>query len=392
VKSDSSERVRNSAASAASAAPATSAAWSPRGAISWLLLIAGLVAMVAAVAAAGWVRLPPAAASSWDTPATTPFRTSELTLHPVELWPLTPDAAIPAPDSPIPMFDHQGRTWDHPSGHAQSGIVMLSIYDLDHDPPYLAAAERIADHMLGYAVTSHGATFLPYTFSWGPSEPPWFSGLAQGKALGLFSRLYERTGDERWRQAADSSFAAFLEPPGDDPWVSFVDERGNLWLEEYPGDPTPNQVLNGHIAGAYGLYEYVRVFGPVAEASRLLDGALTTVIERAPDFRVVAGISYYGLRYAVQHPRYHLAHIGQIGVLADMTGSPGLDRLEQAFTWDEEWWRYRGNVAVVLAVSGLLLLGAGLLLRFARMRGEGSTLPARAISWLGRHRMHRAGT
>jgi len=44
---------------------------------------------------------------------------------------------------------------------------------------------------------------------------PWYSGMAQGLAISLFSRLSVVTGEARWRQAATATFDSLLIPPSD---------------------------------------------------------------------------------------------------------------------------------------------------------------------------------
>lgn len=79
---------------------------------------------------------------------------------------------------------------------------------------------------------------------------PWYSGMAQGQALSLVSRLWSVTGDTRWRDAATSIVATYrADGPGDGPWFAHV-IAGDLWFEEYPdarGTVAPTQVVNGHV-------------------------------------------------------------------------------------------------------------------------------------------------
>ena len=66
---------------------------------------------------------------------------------------------------------------------------------------------------------------------------PWYSAMAQGEALSLFSRLWAVTKEPAWRQAAEQTLTSLsLGPAAGQPWCSHVDEAGHLWLDEYPRD------------------------------------------------------------------------------------------------------------------------------------------------------------
>jgi hypothetical protein len=331
------------------------------GAHPALLLLAVLYLAAALLLS---VRLNPISAQEWAATPSAQFRTTSVELQPANPWPsAVSDQPQPWYDAPIPTFDVEGAVWEHPSFQLQFGLTLLITYDNTSDPRYLAAAERVGEHLLGYAARSRGGLFFPYAFEWYGSQPPWYSALSQGKGLGFFSRLWEHTGQDRWRRVADDILRTFSVPPSrTDPWVAFVDERGYLWLEEYPGGGVPAQVLNGHITAVFGLYEYWRVFGsPLAE--RLLRGGLATVIERGHEFRVPGGYSYYGLRDAAQWPLYHDAHVRMLAVLAEMTGSPELARLTTDMESDGAVAPYRGNIAVWLATMGVLLLALAVVLK-----------------------------
>ena len=80
-------------------------------------------------------------------------------------------------------------------------------------------------------------------------DAPYYSALAEGRVLLLFSRLALLTGAQEWRDAADHTFAAFLRPgPRDDGlYVVDVDAAGYYWLQEWPWKGMqPDCTLNGH--------------------------------------------------------------------------------------------------------------------------------------------------
>src|SRR4029079_9819188 len=105
-----------------------------------------------------------------------------------------------------------------PVAIAQQGLAFLESYRIGGGLKYLVAARRHADRLLAESVTIDGATYLPYQFRFSLARdpahvtfaPPWFSAMAEGQALSLCVRLFEVTGDARYRAAADGLFASFL--------------------------------------------------------------------------------------------------------------------------------------------------------------------------------------
>ncbi len=86
-------------------------------------------------------------------------------------------------------------------------------------------------------------------------KAPWYSGLAQGQGISLLLRVWRLTGDERYLDAAVNAFEAMTIPTTDG-GVQFVDEDGDVWLEEYITAP-PTHILNGFIWGLWGVRDLV---------------------------------------------------------------------------------------------------------------------------------------
>jgi hypothetical protein len=95
-------------------------------------------------------------------------------------------------------------------------------------------------------------------------QPPWYSAFAQGHIVAAFVRLHRQTGEAKWLERARRALMPVLVPAsnrsGAEPWVTFVEEKGYVWFEDYadaaPGDP---RVLNGHIQALMGIYAFHRV-------------------------------------------------------------------------------------------------------------------------------------
>ncbi|WP_040165448.1 cell wall-binding repeat-containing protein [Microbacterium gorillae] len=221
-----------------------------------------------------------------------------------------------------------GQRADHPVAYAQYGISALAEYQRTGERVWLDRATRHAQRLIEMHTDRGEAWFYPYLFPW--TYPgvrmgsQWWSMMAQGEALSLFTRLYEETGDEQWKGAADHTWQSFLSPRStSEPWGVMTD-GGRLWLEEYAANVPPLMALNGHIFAVFGLYDYYKLTGD-ATVLKYLDGATTAVLEVMPAIRKPGGVSYYCARANFcqtktwQNAAYHPIHIWQLRTLARLT-------------------------------------------------------------------------
>jgi len=254
------------------------------------------------------------------------------------------DAALPYRDDPAPlvdkglhdaqgvrMFSFNGKTWDHPVAQGQWGLSNVTAYLNTGQQVYLDRAIANAQRNIDRRVESRGAWFYPYDFDLNRCagrpllQAPWYSGMAEGVLLSLFTRLWQVTGDAKWREAADNTFAAFTLPPDPAlPWAVWVDTAGHLWLEEYPESASVRgeRVMNGHIFALYGLYDYWAGTSD-QRAADVLDGAATTVRRYLPDpIRNLRWASNYSIGCPTPHLKYHGIHTEQSLKLYEMTWAP----------------------------------------------------------------------
>lgn len=260
-------------------------------------------------------------------------------------WDFDGEAAVPYSDrppvnvhDPAVMLDETGlriylrrdnrERADHPVAYAQYGISALMEYQSSGEQVWLDRTIRHAERLTEIRAERDGAWWFPYMFRWTyyqrGMEVPWWSGMAQGQALSLFVRLYETTGETRWRDAADRTWAGFLQTPEAGlPWTTMVDD-GLLWFEEYVGNQPPLLVYNGHVFALFGLYDYWRLTRE-PEVRTYLAGATTTALEVMPRIRVPGEVSYYCLQddYCEsplwQNSAYHPIHSWQLDTLARLT-------------------------------------------------------------------------
>ena len=123
-------------------------------------------------------------------------------------------------------------------------------------------------------------------------------------------------------------------PKGGDerPWIAYVADGGYLWLEHYPSK-RPDHVLNAHLHSLIGLYEYWQ-HTRSAEARQLLEGALTTMRDRAGLYRREGKVSIYGIHSRTNHYKYHQIHIWQLRLLGRMTGDDYFTELADTMAAD----------------------------------------------------------
>jgi hypothetical protein len=295
------------------------------------------------------------------------FTVSSSTLHqisaglrPYEGTGVTPPGGFGTVDEQgVRMFKFPGSdtSWNHPVAQAQYAIANLNSYRLTGSRAYLTIAAANAQRLVDRAVTVGDAWFFPYDFDFAlygdlsqELRAPWYSAMAEGQALSVFTRLWQVTGDAKWRDAMDHTAASFqVEPSADAPFVTRVDSDQHLWFEEYPRYPSSHseRVLNGHIFSIFGLYDYWSATGQPADVARLILGGISTVERTALSaFRRPKRSSVYSLNHARPAGHYHAVHIAQFLLLWRMTHAPAWLTRAQTFEFDYPLPRTHG-VAVL---------------------------------------------
>jgi hypothetical protein len=252
---------------------------------------------------------------------------------------LEKDPTRPVNARGVALWLNNGRKLYNPLVIARYGIDLVNSFRLTQDPAYLDRAKTNADFLINTAVLRNGALYFPYRFGFGLfgnhhdlMRAPWYSALAQGAALTFFVRLHALTGERRWRIAADSTFATFVQRrSAKRPWIAFVPQK-YLWFELAPKNP-PLQALDAHMAGLFSVYEYELATGSAA-AAKVFDGGATAVRHQVRRFRVRSGISYVSLRVHAQDRGTHCFHIADLKLLARMTGASWFAREARRFAAD----------------------------------------------------------
>lgn len=319
-----------------------------------LLTIVGCASSVDAAAPDAWPQDAPLAEVAVPTePGAEPFLTSGWSLKTDILSPFEDRVHVDPRETNldergVAAYEHYqtGEIEYHPIYIAQAAMGALREYALTGDQMWLDSAVTNAQELVDTRVDYGGGWWFQYEFDWTYYDrtlvAPWWSGMAQGEALTVFSHLARlQPENPQWREAADRTFDSFLlRGSGNEaPWATVVID-GQLWFEEYAGNQPPLQVLNGQVFALFGLWEYWALTSD-ERAARYFDGGATTVLVNMPRIRNEGGVSYYCAQ--VDYCRtpgwlnesYHPIHIQQLNALGRITGDERF--AEWAALLDTDW-------------------------------------------------------
>ncbi|MFF8831927.1 D-glucuronyl C5-epimerase family protein [Streptomyces sp. NPDC015131] len=237
----------------------------------------------------------------------------------------------------VRMFRWEGREHDHPVGQIQWGLENLAAHRRTGDGFFLDRARAQADRVVARRHERRGAWFFPYPFDFTHGthsgiayRAPWYSGMAQGEALSLFSQLAQvrevpEEARRAYRRAADGAFRSLTADDGGTPWVVARDEDRHLWIHEYPVDPpgTSDFTYNGFMFAALGLWDYWALTRD-RRAADLFDGSLTTLTAEFPHLRNPRWLSRYCRTHGLPTGSYHPVHVALLRRLSWLSGSEQL--------------------------------------------------------------------
>ncbi len=170
------------------------------------------------------------------------------------------------------------------------------------------------------AVIKNNFAVWPYHFKFTKynMDYDWCGAWALGNILSAISRVIELTNDSSFIDLAEKAVRTF-ETKIENGGVLFADKSNNYWFEEYPTIP-PSHVLNGHITGILGLYDYWRITKN-KKAKKLFEKGIKTIIENINKYDT-GYWSKYDLKYSyVADYYYHKdVHIPQLKILYQITG------------------------------------------------------------------------
>jgi len=206
-----------------------------------------------------------------------------------------------------------------PTDMSNQVIKDFTKFSETRDSLYLNSVLHYSDWLLKYAVIKNDFAVWPhpYEFSKYNIEEGWCGSWALGNILSAIARRIQLDQDSNFINLADKIVNAF-ETKIENGGILFVDDDKNYWYEEYPAIP-PSHVLNGHINGILGLYDYWRISENI-KAKELFNKGVETVTENLHKFD--SGYwSYYDDEYPyVADYFYHFAvHIPQLKILYQLT-------------------------------------------------------------------------
>jgi len=226
-----------------------------------------------------------------------------------------------------PLKEYNDNNYYHPVYISQIILKLISSYLKTNDIKYLELAEYYSEALLINAHEFENMIFFPYEFTFtlhgaGVGEdimnPPWYSGMAQGQGLSVYSRLYEITENNYYKDISKKIFNTFKLPPTEDsPWVVWVDNKNYYWIAEYPVLELTTRTLNGFIFSIFGLYDYFMINLNNNETEFILQASITTIKEYIELYRIEDEVSLYCLKphaplYRRQSAFYHKIHTEQL--------------------------------------------------------------------------------
>jgi hypothetical protein len=230
----------------------------------------------------------------------------------------------------IPMLDYHGRIGlqYNPIAIAQWGLGNYNLFcqtgENERKNKFLKACDWLCAHLES---NKNGAWVWNHQFDWeyrSRLRAPWYSALAQGQGISSLVRAYRETGVLEYLHAADLAFASFLRSTQEG-GVTFTDDDGHVWLEEYVVTP-PTHILNGFIWAAWGVYDYF-LATQNKSAQDLFAQAVFTLRENLDRYDLgfwslyeQTGPQSGALLPMVASPFYHRLHVVQLRVMHDLTG------------------------------------------------------------------------
>jgi putative cell wall-binding protein len=238
------------------------------------------------------------------------------------------------------------ETWPHDA----DGIVMVSY----GDGPPVYNPTTIANYAIGlheqFLLTSSGHSrwlflkqadwlrdrgmdaegrFLFRFYERGRGlENPWWSAMAQGQGISALVRAHTLTGDDSYLWAAERAFGPFQASA---PRGVTTGTGDDLWLEEYPTEAQPTQVLNGSVFAMWGLWDLYRATGR-ADVKDVFDRAASTLARNLDDYDQDGIVLYERRAGSWAGGPYTSLQSYQLQTLTDITGR--LEFADKADEWD----------------------------------------------------------
>jgi heparosan-N-sulfate-glucuronate 5-epimerase len=230
----------------------------------------------------------------------------------------------------IPQLDYRGKIGRqyNPIAIAQYGLGNYNLLRRTGSAARRDNFLRVANWLvLHLEQNPQGLAVWNHNFDWEYRDTlraPWYSALAQGQGISVLVRAYllgnkKDAGNSRYLAAAQRALASFFKPVTEG-GVTFTDEQGDVWFEEYLVSP-PTHILNGFIWAAWGVYDYFLATRD-SSAQELFARAVRTLAHNLDRYDLGFWSLYEqsGTRLPmVASPFYHQLHIVQLRVMHRLT-------------------------------------------------------------------------
>lgn len=241
-------------------------------------------------------------------------------------------------DNGVIISYYAGHWYYNPVNICLRGINQYDRFVNVQDSLYLDYAFRHRDALIGL-MDDNG--YFEYRMNYHHFDiyfnDPWYSGMAQGLALSLLSRLAYYANDTISANIAGQVYETLDPASEQSAEVVNVDRDGYAWIEEYPGNP-PDRTFNGFMHAIIGLYDYYHLVDNSTEVKNVLSAYLTTVEKYMRDYRNPENISYYCLRHHHIDQTYHKIHVRQLQLFTNFTQDSTFANFADTLITD--YWNY----------------------------------------------------
>ncbi|GAA0747115.1 cell wall-binding repeat-containing protein [Clostridium oceanicum] len=228
------------------------------------------------------------------------------------------------------------------NGKYQYNPVTLAQYSLSLYGEYLKGTNtkesflKVTDKLMTLQ-NSKGA--FTYNFPWRyylnskDYSSGWYSGMAQGQALSVFTRAYKLTKDKKYLEAGNKALKFMITPVskgGTMDTLSCIDKTlgKNIIFEEYISNPS-SYTLNGFMFSLLGLYDWSQLSNVNIDNSKIskeyFNKGIST-LEKILPYYDLGGFTAYDLGFMVRKNtqphigvNYHGVHIYLLNALYSIT-------------------------------------------------------------------------
>ncbi len=210
-------------------------------------------------------------------------------------------------------------------GVFQYGLAAYDLYLQTREEQYLEKMKACADWAVKHQDSEGRWATFPYKK---PNQL--YSSMAQGEALSLLTRAFLQWEDVQYAESAHKAKAFMMKSIEEGGTTEYVD--GNIYFYEYLHE---NQVLNGWIFSAWGIFDYAKCFHD-EKAFKEWDNTVNAMAKKLPMYDKGYWSSYTDAS-KLANPFYHKLHIAQLNVMYDLTNK------EEFKTYAIKFQKYQNN-------------------------------------------------